>query len=45
MVTSYSGDYLKLGIIFLVLIVGGFLILRGYVSRIKIDQAIKLGED
>jgi putative ABC transport system permease protein len=45
MVVSYAGDYLKLGSIFVALIVGGFLILRGYVSRIKIDQAIKLGED
>jgi putative ABC transport system permease protein len=44
-VMSSKGDYINFFIICGSMLVLGLLILIRYVSKIKIDQAIKLGED
>jgi putative ABC transport system permease protein len=44
-VVSFSGDYVKLYIIIGAMLVIGFSVLARMISRIKINQAIKLGED
>jgi putative ABC transport system permease protein len=44
-VVAYSGDYIKIYIITAIMLLIGFVTLGTLISKIKIDQAIKLGED
>lgn len=44
-VAAYSGDYIKLYILILLMLLLGFVILGKLVSKISINGAIKLGED
>lgn len=44
-VTSNANDYLKLYIVLFVMIISGFIILGSIISKINMNQALKLGED
>jgi putative ABC transport system permease protein len=44
-VTSLPIDQLRIGIAVLVLLAVGFLVLAIFLSRIRIHQAVKLGEE
>jgi putative ABC transport system permease protein len=44
-VISYAGDYIKLYTVAAVMLLAGFAVLGTLISKIKISQAIKLGED
>lgn len=45
MVVSYLSDYLRMFIILLVMLIIGCVVLGVLISKIKMDQALKLGED
>lgn len=42
---AQSSDYIKLFSIIAVMLLAGFIMLARYASNLKIDQAVKLGED
>jgi putative ABC transport system permease protein len=44
-IIAYGGDYIKIYIITAAMLFVGFMVLRSIIMRIKIDQALKLGED
>lgn len=44
-VTSNINDYLKLYVVLFIMIISGFIILGSIISKINMNQALKLGED
>ena len=44
-VVAYFSDYLRLFVVLLIMLVAGSAVLARIISRIKMDQALKLGED
>ena len=44
-IMAYAGDYIKVYVVIGTMLLLGFLILWKIISRIRIDQAVKLGED
>lgn len=44
-VVAYLSDYVRLFIVLLIMLVAGSAVLARIISRIKMDQALKLGED
>lgn len=44
-VVAYASDYMKVYMVVIVMLVGSFGILASFINRMKIHQALKLGED
>ncbi len=44
-VVAYAGDYMKVYVVVAIMLVGSFIVLASFVNRMKIHQALKLGED
>jgi putative ABC transport system permease protein len=42
---QYAREYIQLGIVFVIVFMASFIVLANYIKRLKINQAIKLGED